>query len=273
MAYYGYMRVSTETQVEKGFGLDAQQSEIEKYAKANGIEITEWFIDAGKSGAAKDTAEDNEAISKRGELLRMLAVITEDDTIIVLNTSRLWRSTTAMVVIRREIMKQKAKLISVEQPRYDLYSIDPNDRLIAAIMEALDEWERASIALKLARGRTVKARNGDKPAGICPFGYQYSADKKSVEINDQEAGIVRCMFTEAQKGQTLQEIADILNAKGSKTRMGKEWQKGTIRAILRNRFYIGELTHQGKPIQGNHTPIISKIQFGKASAQLSRRHK
>lgn len=271
--YYGYMRVSTETQVEKGFGLDAQRAEIEKYAEKNGLTISEFFTDAGVSGAAKDTAEEDEAISKRSGLLELLATIKEGDRVIVLNTSRLWRSDMTKVIIRREIMKRKAQVISIEQPRYDIYATDPNDRLIAGMLELLDEWERASIALKLARGRTVKAKGGDKPAGICPFGYEYAEDKKSVIVNQDEAQIVKFMFTEAQKGRTLTEITNGLNAKGYKTRRGNAWTKGSVRAILRNRFYLGELQHQGKTIKGSHESLVSKIQFGKVAAQLERRHK
>lgn len=273
MAYYGYMRVSTETQAEHGYGLDAQKSEIEKYAVRNGLEVTEYFTDAGVSGAAKDTADDDEAISKRAGLLDLLAAVHEDDSIIVLNTSRLWRSDITKVLIRRELMKRKARIISIEQPTYDLYATEPTNRLISGMMELLDEWDRASIALKLARGRTTKARGGDKPAGVCPYGYQYAPDKKSVVINPDEAATVRYMFTEGQKGRTLGEITDALNAKGIQTRRGNAWTRGSVQVILRNRFYIGELQHQGKTIQGTHEPIVSKIQFGKVGAQLDRRHK
>ena len=81
------------------------------------------------------------------------------------------------------------------------------------------------------------------------------------------------MFTEGQKGRSLAEITDALNGKGYLTRRGNAWTRGSVRAILRNRFYIGELQHQGKAITGTHEALISKIQFGKVAAQLDRRHK
>ena len=268
--YYGYCRVSTETQAEKGYGLEAQEKEIRKYAGAHGLQLERMFLDAGISGNLKDT-DDDEAISKREALMEMLSLLEKGDTVIVLNTSRLWRSDMTKAIIRRELMKREARIISVEQPKYDLYTKDPNDYLINAIMEALDVYERMSISLKLARGRTVKAKGGDKPAGTCPFGYQYAADKKSVEIDPVEAATVKMMFSEAQKGLSLHKIADVLNAKDIKTRRGKAWSAGNVQVILRNRFYIGMLQHQGKEIKGNHEAIISRVQFGKVAAQLEKR--
>ena len=270
---YGYLRVSTETQAERGFGLEAQRAEVIKYAEANNLTLTDIFIDAGISGAAKDTDDDNEAISRRAGLLDLLAVLEEGDAVLVLNTSRLWRSDNTKVLIRREIMKRKARIISIEQPKYDIYATDPNDRLIAGIIELLDEWERLSIALKLARGRTVKAKGGDKPAGVCPYGYQYTDDKKAVIIDENEAALVRFMYTEGQKGRSLAQIADALNEQGVTTRQGKQWSRGGVQVILRNPFYTGVLMHQNKPIKGNHEAIISKVQFGKVGAQLERRRK
>lgn len=176
--YYGYCRVSTETQAEKGYGLEAQEKEIRKFAAGRGLELERMFLDAGISGNLKDTDED-EAISKREALMEMLSLLEKGDTVIVLNTSRLWRSDMTKAIIRRELMKRGAEIVSVEQPKYNLYTKDPNDYLINAIMEALDVYERMSISLKLARGRTIKAKGGDKPAGVAPFGYQYSADKKA----------------------------------------------------------------------------------------------
>lgn len=270
--FYGYTRVSTETQSEKGYGLDAQREAIEKYAAQNGITLAGFFTDAGISGNLKDDDADD-AINKRQGLIEMLAEITEGDTVIVLNTSRLWRSDMTKAIVRRELIKRSAHVVSIEQPRYNLYSKDPNDYLINAIMEALDVYERMSISLKLARGRTVKAKTGAKPAGVCPYGYEYAPDKKSVIVVPAEAQLVKFMFTEGQKGRSLGQIADALTAKGLQTRQGKTWQKGSIRAILRNEFYTGTLYHAGQPIKGTHEAIISKVQFGKVQAQLEKRHK
>lgn len=270
MKYYGYIRVSTQTQSEKGYGLETQAEEIKKFAAARGYTLEAVYQDAGISGNIKDT-DDDDAINKRAGLIDLLAALEPDDVVIVLNTSRLWRSDMTKAIVRREFIRRKASVISIEQPKYDLYSKDPNDYLINAIMEALDVYERMSISLKLARGRAVKARGGDKPAGVCPYGYIYSPDKKSVVVEESEAVVVKKMFTLGQTGQSLGQIADAINATGAKTRHGKEWSKGSIQAILRNRFYIGELTHAGQTIKGNHTAIISKVQYGKVSAQLDKR--
>lgn len=266
---YGYARVSTETQSEKGYGLDAQQDEIKKYAAKNGLTIESIFIDAGISGAIKDT-EGDEAISKRAGLMDLLSTIEEGDTVVVLNTSRLWRSDMTKVLIRRELMKKKAQLVSIEQPQYDLYTINPNDRLVSGMMELLDEWERLTIALKLARGRTVKAKGGDKPAGVCPFGYRYTPDKKGVEIVPEEAEVVRMIYREGQKGLSQHKIAAMLNAQGIKTRAGGIWYNSSVQVILTNKFYTGVLTHQGVEIKGNHEPIISRVQFGKVQSQRTK---
>ena len=270
--YYGYIRVSTGTQAEKGYGLDAQRDELRKYSAAQGIQIESIFADAGISGNIKDT-DDDDAINKRAGLIEMLATLEPGDVVIVLNTSRLWRSDMTKAIVRREIMRREAKVQSIEQPKYDLYSKDPGDYLINAIMEALDVYERMSISLKLARGRTVKAKGGDKPAGAMPYGYSYSADRKHVEVNEQEAATVKRMFTLAQTGESLSKITEKINESGATTRRGKPFSKGTVAAILGNRFYVGELTHAGQTITGNHKPIISKIQYGKVQAQLEKRKK
>ena len=270
MKYYSYCRVSTETQAEKGGGLEVQRQNIDKYCSAHGITLKRGFVDAGISGAVKDT-DDDDAISKRPALIEMLATLENGDTVIVMNTSRLWRSDTAKVIIRRELMKRHAHVIAVENERFDLYAKNPNDRFMDGIMELMDEWERLTIALKLAKGRTAKAKNGDKPAGVCPYGYEYAADKKSVIIVEAEAATVKKMFTLGQTGASLSKIAEAINATGATTRRGKPFSKGTIAAILNNRFYIGELTHAGQTIRGNHDPIISRVQFGKVQAQLDKR--
>lgn len=269
---YGYSRVSTSTQVEHGYGLDTQRNAIEKYCLDNGLALECIFTDAGISGALEDGADET-ALHKRAGLLDLLAAIGEGDKVIVMNTSRLWRSQAAQAIIKREFLKKGAEVVSIEQPRFSLQAQDPNDRLINGIMSLLDEWERMTISLKLAKGRATKAARGDKPCGNCPYGYRHAMDKKSVEIEPAEAATVKRIFSMAQSGHSLQKIADTLNAEGIKTQRGGDWSKAALSVILNNRFYVGELTHAGRAIKGNHKPIINKIVFGKVAAALARRHK
>lgn len=266
---YGYIRVSTETQERKGYGMDTQREDIEKYAKEQGLTLAGIFTDAGITGALADD-EGEESLAKRQGLLELLDTIEEGDTIIVKNTSRIWRSDNAKALIRREIIKRKANIASVEQPTYNIYTKDPNERLINGMMELLDEYERMSIALKLARGRATKARKGTKPAGVTPYGYRYTADKKGIEVNETEAEAVRQAFTLAQAGNSLQAIADHLTQAGIPTRRNTEWSRQAVHYILKNDFYIGRLQHGTASIKGTHQAIISAVQFGKVSAALTR---
>ncbi|TDX89751.1 UNVERIFIED_CONTAM: hypothetical protein BJ099_1369 [Lysinibacillus xylanilyticus] len=53
--------------------------------------------------------------------------------VIVLNTSRLWRSDMAKVLIQRELKKYNADVKAIEQPNYSIYTHEPND---------FSEWPR-----------------------------------------------------------------------------------------------------------------------------------
>lgn len=247
---YGYVRVSTDTQADKGYGLETQRNAIIEYCSKNNLNLIKIFADEGISGAMKD----NDDISNRSGLVDLLNTLNGTNTIVVMNTSRLWRDDVAKVYIAREVRKLKGDIISIEQPMYSLYSKDPSEFLMNSIMEILDQYDRLSINMKLAKGRTTKAKNGDKPAGRLPYGYEYSKDKKSVLINEDEAYIVKMIFGLYNSGDySLQGIADYLNDNAIGN---KKWIKGTIAAMLDNNFYIGVITHNKEKIKGNHTAII-----------------
>ena len=263
--YYGYTRVSTETQAEKGGGLDVQRQAIERYAADHDITLADIYTDAGISG----TTESRPALDRL-----LLETIAAGDTIIVHNTSRLWRDIFAQATIMKTVMNARAHIISIDEPEFDVYKYmtDPANFMISGMMTMLDQWERMTVARKLARGRTAKASHGAKPAGACPYGYQYAPDKKSVVIVPDEAEVVKRMYSGILKGMTVNQIANELNADGLKTRHGKAWSRGAIYKILSNEFYAGVLRHAGQPIKGTHKVIVNKITFGKVQAALQRSH-
>ncbi|MBQ7014120.1 MAG: recombinase family protein [Oscillospiraceae bacterium] len=131
-----------------------------------------------------------------------------------MHTSRLWRDEQAKVLITREIRKLNGEIISIEQPRYSLYTKDPQDFLYNSMMEMLDTYERMCISMKLAKGRATKARKGEKPTGVAPYGYMYSADKKHITVHPTEAEVIKRISKMAQHGESLNRIADTLNSEG-----------------------------------------------------------
>lgn len=160
----GYVRVSTDSQVRHGYSLDEQREEIVRYCNNQQYALLEIFSDEGVSGAKAD--EDEMTVARDG-LLDMLVYVKERARyIVVLSTSRLWRSDMVRVLIHRELKKCNADVKAIDRPQYSIYTQNPNEVLINGMLELLDIYERLEIALKLKRGRLQKAKEGDMQAGV-----------------------------------------------------------------------------------------------------------
>jgi DNA invertase Pin-like site-specific DNA recombinase len=114
--------------------------------------------------------------------------------VIVLNTSRLWRSDMAKVLIQRELKRHQVDVKEIEQPNYSIYAYDPNDFLVNGMLELLDQYQRLEIALKLGKGRRKKAEQGGYAGGGIPFGYKVIKGNKLLIVDDRKSEIVRRLF-------------------------------------------------------------------------------
>ena len=105
MKCVAYIRVSTDKQVEEGFGLDSQKRDIEDYCRKHEMVISEWYIDAGLSGME---------MTKRVELQRLISDLNDIDKILVYKLDRLARdSVDSLFMIEKIFTPKNVEVVSI----------------------------------------------------------------------------------------------------------------------------------------------------------------
>lgn len=218
----GYCRFSSEHQKE--LSIEAQQREISKYAKANGFEIVEWYIDRAYSGKTIN----------RPEFQRLLKDVESKgrnfEAVIVHKIDRFSRNTVDSIQYREILAEYKVKLFSVTE------KIEDND-LMYEIMAVINQNYLKNLAKEVMKGHKEKAYKMEFNGGTPPLGYDI-VDSKYV-INEQEAVIVSEIFNMAAKGYGYNTIINVLNEKGYRTKIGNTFGKNSLYDILKNERYKG----------------------------------
>ena len=254
----GYVRVSTEGQVRDGYSLSYQVDEIKQYCNENELQLLHIYEDRGLSGATVD--EDGLTVEREG-LQELLADVAYQQVsyVVVLNTSRLWRSDMAKVLIQRELKRHEVDVKAVEQSSYSIYTHEPNNFLVNGMLELLDQYQRLEIALKLSRGRKKKAEQGGYAGGGVLFGYKAVKGQKALEIDTEKGVVVRRLFELRHFFQhwSLTQLAERLNVEGYCTEKGKQFTKVQVKPMLdRESFYRGMYTYGQIQTKGKHLAII-----------------
>ena len=255
-----YLRVSTETQVREGEGLEIQRERINEYCIRHGYNHVHSFADEGVSGA-------NESIARPG-LMDLLSYCKDKkhniQYVVVDKADRLARDLFQQLYIEKEL-----KVIGVEiqfAAQESLNGNDPTTKLFRSMMGAFAEFERDMIKQRLTDGMKKKAANGNRPGGRQAFGYEYTNDsKRTTVVNEVESNIVKRIFDLRSKKFSLEEIAIHLNATitdeqrslfSEANKKKSKWSHRTVATIIENDFYIGIVTLNGKKIKGNHESIV-----------------
>lgn len=275
------LRVAAYTRVSSGkdamlHSLSEQISYYSGYIQAHeGWEYAGVYIDKALTGT-KDTRKEFRRLiddCKAGKI----------DMIITKSLSRFARNTVTLLRTIRD-MKKIGVAIYFETERKNTLDLK-NEYLITLLAQSAEAMAKNTSERCMS---TIR----DKFALGLPTGYTiYGYDKKNNDfrIREDEAAVVKEIFSMYLDGLGARRIANELQARGIPSPKGGEWSKGTIMQMLRNEKYIGELLLQKTftldpiskkevinrgereqvHIRGNHTPIVDKEVFDKVQEVIA----
>lgn len=231
-----YSRVSTEMQVD-GYSLEGQVTCMKNFANREDMTVVNNYEDAGKSG---------KSIDGRPAFQKMLADIQDGlqvDYVLVYKLSRFGRNAADILNSLALIQTYDVNLISVEE---GIDSSQASGKLLISVLSAVSEIERENILEQTMNGRREKARQGLWNGGPAPYGYNQSGN--TLEINEEEANVVRLIFDKFANSSMGYGGAKYLNLQGISKNPHKEsditvWSGMCIQSILDNPVYIGKIAY------------------------------
>jgi site-specific DNA recombinase len=214
----GYIRVSTDKQVTEGVSLEAQEAKIRAWADLNDYELVGIYSDEGISGAS---------MTKRDGLKAALKEVKSGMALVAYSLSRLSRSVEDTLAISRQLDKIGADMVSLSEK---IDTTGAAGRMIFNMLAVLAQFERDQIAERTQSALRHKKATG-KVYSPTPYGFE-AINGELIKVA-AEADVVAEIVEARKTGQTLQQIADGLNAQGIPTKMGKAWQPATIHLLLK----------------------------------------
>jgi len=219
MKAVGYIRVSTQGQVEDGVSLDAQEAKVRAWAVLNAAEVV-IFRDQGISGKRSDN---------RPGLVAALDLVGKGDALIVYSLSRLSRSTRDTLTIADALAKKEADLVSLSEK---IDTTSAAGKMVFRMLAVLSEFERDQVSDRTRFALLHKKSIGEKTGGDCPFGYRVRKGKLYLHADEQKA--VRLILNLHGKGQSLRGICRKLEDAGIARKNGsRTWHPQIVSDIIK----------------------------------------
>jgi DNA invertase Pin-like site-specific DNA recombinase len=252
----GYVRVSTSMQAEEGLSLGDQRRLIAEHSAEQGWQLIGVYEDAGISGSL----EARPALLE----LREAAASGAFDVVIVWDMDRLARNLQLALAITSEFAAAGVRIYELGKRAW-VETDTPEDELGFNIRGALAQYQRKQTGRLVSRSMPGRVKAG-KHLGAPVYGYRKGSDGwKTVP---DRVSVVRRIFEDFAAGQPAFQIQRALNDESVPTSKAGSWHAQTIRRMLVNRFYLGEVRYRGEWHPGQHEPIIDRELFDAVQARL-----
>ena len=197
-------------------------------------------------------------IFQRRASSKLMANIKNCDIVLVYKLDRLSRSQRDTLYLIEDIfLPNNADFVSVQES-FDTST--PFGKAMIGLLAVFAQLEREQIKERTQMGRIARAKLGlHHGGGYIPIGYNYEDGK--LVVNPYEAEQVRKIYEWYIAGESLVGITDRLLEAGYTNRYGSWNSWSSVRNVLSNETYTGQI-HFGEVVVENvHEAIISKEQF------------
>ena len=249
-----YVRMSTEHQQ---YSTENQADVLREYAAKRGYEIVRTYADDGKSGLKMEGRA-----SLRGMIDDVQAGNANFEAILVYDVSRWGRFQDTDESAYYEYLCKRAGIdvhYCAEQFENDG---GPAATIIKSVKRVMAAEYSRELSSKVFKGQCKLIELGYRQGGPAGYGLRRMlidhthkekgilarGEKKSLQTDrvilvrgpEEEVRIVQWIYHMFIRENRLErEIAEILNAQGTLTDLGRPWTRGTVREVLTNEKYIG----------------------------------
>lgn len=229
-----YIRVSKNKE-DQNTSIINQKKLLSQYAEEHGWTITEFYTDI-KSGTS----------TERKNLKRLIKDCESKkiDVILSKELSRLARNVELAHKIKRILENNDTHLVTLD----GAINTFTGDRMLFGLYAWIYEQEASKTSERIKYSLEARAKQGLFNGSVPPYGYE-CIDSKLFIRNDETPAIVQRIFSEYMTGRGYDSIAiglyndDIPTPSmvAGKANANDKWHGGTVRKILQNRAYIGDM--------------------------------
>jgi site-specific DNA recombinase len=255
-----YARVSSKEQEREGYSIPAQCKLLRSYADRQGYTLVHEFIDvetAKQSGRTHFT-----------EMVRYLEEHPEVRTVLCEKTDRLYRNFKDYVTID----DLDLTLVFVKEGSVLNKHSRSHEKFIHGIKVLMAKNYIDNLSEETRKGLREKAEEGEFP-GTAPLGYLHDTANKTIGADPDRAPAIWELFNLYASGEySIRRLQVHAKDVGLTNRKGNPVSRSSIASLLKNPFYTGEFTWNGRQYRGKHPPIVDKELFNKVQAVLARRN-
>ncbi len=294
-----YCRLSREDDKkdDASTSIKGQETMITDYITERGWTLVDTYKDDGYSGTNFDA---------RPDFMRLIRDIDKGkvNCIVVRDLSRFGRNyAKAGYYLEEYFPERRVRFIAVN----DNFDTAKGEDDITPFKNVFNEMYAKDISGKTKSAKRTYAKQGKFLGSVPPFGFKRSvADKHVLEVDAEQADIVKRIFHLYTSGVSMRSIADLLNSetvlsprgyyyrnqqKACPANESLSWNANTIRQLMKNIVYCGHmaqckrksLSYKSKIrlvvpedewviVKNTHEPIIDEALWQKAH-DLGKSHK